>query len=130
MPRPLLIERENLRIGFYCAGLIFVVCQSTAKTAKIGPFENFPLYGTCGKDLITPFYPPRWCFEARVGLFKCQGRSRKQFLLLWKSSETCASMFMWGKDLVSPFYPPRRSCEARVGLFMFQRRSREQISPL
>ena len=29
----------------YFAGLIFVVCQSTAKTAKIGPLENFPLYG-------------------------------------------------------------------------------------
>ena len=44
-PRPLLIACENLRIGFYFAGLIFVVCQSTAKTAKIGPLENFPLYG-------------------------------------------------------------------------------------
>ena len=29
----------------YFAGLIFVVCKSTAKTAKIGPLENFPLYG-------------------------------------------------------------------------------------
>ena len=29
----------------YFAGLIFMVCQSTAKTAKIGPLENFPLYG-------------------------------------------------------------------------------------
>ena len=29
----------------YFAGLIFVVFQSTAKTAKIGPLENFPLYG-------------------------------------------------------------------------------------
>ena len=32
-----------------------------------------------GKDLITPFQPPRRCCEARAGLFKCQGRSRKQF---------------------------------------------------
>ena len=26
-PRPLLIERENLHLGFYFAGLIFVVCN-------------------------------------------------------------------------------------------------------
>ena len=32
--------RKNLRIGFYFAGLIFVVCQSTAKTTKIGPLKN------------------------------------------------------------------------------------------
>ena len=25
-----------------------MVCQSTAKTAKIGPLENFPLYGSPG----------------------------------------------------------------------------------
>ena len=29
----------------YFAGLIFVVRRSSTKTAKIGPFENFPLYG-------------------------------------------------------------------------------------
>ena len=29
----------------YFAGLIFVVCQSTVKSAKIGPLENFTLYG-------------------------------------------------------------------------------------
>ena len=55
------------------------------------------------------FFPS--CCEARVGLFKCQGRSRKQFSLLWKTCEACASQFMWGKDLVTPFYPPRRICE-------------------
>ena len=37
--------RENLRLGFYFADLIFVVCQSTAKTAKIGSLENIRLYG-------------------------------------------------------------------------------------
>ena len=37
--------RKNLRIGFYFAGLIFMVCQSTAKATKIGPLKNFPLYG-------------------------------------------------------------------------------------
>ena len=36
---------ENVRLGFYFADLIFVVCQSTAKTAKIGSLENFRLYG-------------------------------------------------------------------------------------
>ena len=66
----------------------------------------------CGKDLITPLYPPRRCCVVRVGLFKCQGRWRKQFSLLWKSCEASGSLFMWGKDLVTPFYPPRRSCEA------------------
>ena len=70
------------------------------------------------------------CCEARVGLFKCLGRSRKQFSLLWKSCEACASQFMWGKDLVTPFYPPRRICEAHFGLFMCQRRSWKQFSPL
>ena len=31
-----------MRLGFYFADLIFVVCQSTA---KIGSLENFRLYG-------------------------------------------------------------------------------------
>ena len=34
--------RENVRLGFYFADLIFVVCQSTA---TIGSLENFRLYG-------------------------------------------------------------------------------------
>ena len=29
----------------YFVGLIFAVCESTVKTAKIGPLKNFPLYG-------------------------------------------------------------------------------------
>ena len=37
---------ENVRLGFYFTDLIFVVCQSTAKTAKIGTLENFRLYGS------------------------------------------------------------------------------------
>ena len=37
---------ENVRLGFYFADLIFVVCQTTAKTAKIGSLENFRLYST------------------------------------------------------------------------------------
>ena len=36
---------ENVRLGVYFADLIFVVCQSTAKTTKIGSLENFRLYG-------------------------------------------------------------------------------------
>ena len=30
-----------------------------------------------GKDLITPFYPPRGYCEARGGLFKCQEKIGK-----------------------------------------------------
>ena len=37
---------ENVWLGFYYVDLIFVVCQSTAKTA-IGSFEYFRPYGTC-----------------------------------------------------------------------------------
>ena len=36
---------ENVRLSFYFADLIFVVCQSTTKTVKIGSLENFRLYG-------------------------------------------------------------------------------------
>ena len=31
---------------FYFVDLIFVVCESTVKTTKIGSLENFRLYGT------------------------------------------------------------------------------------
>ena len=57
----------------------------------------------CGKDLITPFYPPRRYSAARAGLFKCQGRSRKQFSQLSRPCEVGASMFMCGKDLITRF---------------------------
>ena len=40
----------------YFAGLIFVVCQSTAKTAKIGPLENFPLYGIIPAHKVVGVY--------------------------------------------------------------------------
>ena len=83
-----------------------------------------------GKDLIKPFSPPIRCCEARVGLFKCQERSKKQFSPLWESSEARASMCMSGKDLIKPFSPPMRCCEARVGLFKWQERFRKQFSPL
>ena len=33
----------------------------------------------CVKDLITPFKPPGKHSEARTGLLKWQGKSRKQF---------------------------------------------------
>ena len=36
---------ENVRLGFYFGDLIFVVRQSTAKTAKMGSLGNFRLYG-------------------------------------------------------------------------------------
>ena len=36
---------ENVRLGFYFADLIFVICQSTAKPKKIGSLENIRLYG-------------------------------------------------------------------------------------
>ena len=57
----------------------------------------------CGKDLIKPFYPPRKYCEARVSLFKCHGRSRKQFSPLWRPCEVGASLFTCGKDLITPF---------------------------
>ena len=44
-------------------------------------FDHFDQVGAslfmCGKDLITPFSPPRRICETHAGLFKCQGRSRK-----------------------------------------------------
>ena len=46
---------------------------------------------------------PRGCCEARAGLFKCQGRSRKQFSPLRRPCEDGASLFMCGKDLITPF---------------------------
>ena len=39
-------SNENVHLGFYFVDLIFVVCQSTTKTAKIGSLENIWLYGT------------------------------------------------------------------------------------
>ena len=56
-----------------------------------------------GKELITPFYPPRRCREACASQFKFQGRSRKQFSPLWRPYEVCASLFMCGKDLIKHF---------------------------
>ena len=44
---------ENVRLGFYFADLIFVVCQSTAKTAKIGSLKIFRLYGMFNYVTIT-----------------------------------------------------------------------------
>ena len=38
------VGHENVRLEFYFTYLIFVVCQSTMKTAKIGSLENFQLY--------------------------------------------------------------------------------------
>ena len=39
------LGHENLHAGIYFVGLIFMVCQSTVKTTKIGTRKNFPLYG-------------------------------------------------------------------------------------
>ena len=47
----------------------------------------------CEKELITQFQPPRKCYEALAGLFKCQRRSRKQFSTLWTPCEVGASLF-------------------------------------
>ena len=38
------VGHENVHLGFF-VDLIFMVCQSTAKTAKNGSLENFQLYG-------------------------------------------------------------------------------------
>ena len=45
---------ENVRLGFYFADLIFVVCQSTA---KIGSLKNFRLYGMT-MFLVSGIYIP------------------------------------------------------------------------
>ena len=39
----------------YFAGLIFTVHESTMKTAKIGPLENFPLYRICTSIIIVEY---------------------------------------------------------------------------
>ena len=36
-----------------------------------GPVRLVQAGFMCGKDLITPFYPPRRFSEGREGLFKC-----------------------------------------------------------
>ena len=82
----------------------------------------------CGKYLITPFYPPRRCCEARVGLFKCQGKSKMHLSPPWRCCAARASLLMRGKDLITPFYPPRRCCEIRVGQFKCQEWSTKQFS--
>ena len=69
----------------------------------------------CGKDLITPFSPPRRFCEARAGLFRCQRKSRKQFSPLWRPCVVGASLFICGKDLLTPFNFRVGTCEAREG---------------
>ena len=94
-------------------------------------FDHFDQVGAslfmCGKDLITPFSPPRRCCEACGGLLKCRRRSRKQFSPRWRTCEVGASLFMCGKDLITPFSHPRKCCEVRGGLFKCHRRSRKQF---
>ena len=82
------------------------------------------------KELIPPFQSPRACCEARAGLFKSQGRSRKLFSPLWRSREVGASLFLCVKELIPPFQSPRACCEARAGLFKSQGRSRKLFSTL
>ena len=36
----------------YFAGLIFAVSRSSVKTAKIGPLQNFPLYGMQEMEMV------------------------------------------------------------------------------
>ena len=38
------VDLHHAYTNVFFAGLIFVVQQSTVKTTKIGPFENFPLH--------------------------------------------------------------------------------------
>ena len=42
------------------------------------------------------FLTSEWYYEARAGLFKCQGKSRKHFLPLLRPCEAGASLFMSG----------------------------------
>ena len=50
-----------------------------------------------------PDKPPRVCYDVREVRFMCQGKSRKQFSLLWRSCEARKSMSKCGKDLITPF---------------------------
>ena len=60
----------------YSAGLIFVVCQSITKTAKIGPLENFPLYSSYWQEcMMTSFLLWRE-EEERVTSYSGRGESR------------------------------------------------------
>jgi hypothetical protein len=47
---PIIIHRTYIHT--YFVGLIFVDSHLSMKTAKIGPHENFPLYGMLDIDLI------------------------------------------------------------------------------
>ena len=56
----------------YFVGLSFAVHESTVKTVKIGPLENFPLYGSYRKAIIiytsnvAELHP-----KPRVSLYHC-----------------------------------------------------------
>ena len=63
---------ENVRSDFYFADLIFVVFQSSAKTAKIGSLENFRLHGTFSLKLTFEV----WC-NLKLSRGEVGGRTSK-----------------------------------------------------
>ena len=60
----------------YSAGLIFMVCQSTTKTVKIGPLENFPLYGSYWQECMMMLFLFWREEEERVTSYSGRSESR------------------------------------------------------
>ena len=94
--------RENLRIGFYFAGLIFVVCHSTAKTAKIGPLEIFPLYSTlvwqsCYVTII-PYSRKFWWGIKFGGLAMAPSTAKLKSAIFFP---VCTCMYVWRYRTIS-----------------------------
>ena len=55
----IILYSKNVRLGFYFADFIFVVCQSTAKTAKIRSLKNFRLYIRYNNQNLLLYLPAR-----------------------------------------------------------------------
>ena len=90
--------------GYFVTGLFKCQRRSIKQFSPLWrPCEVGVSLFLCGKHLITPFKPPRWCCETRAGQLKCQRRPRKQFSPLRRTSEARACLFMCGKDLITPF---------------------------
>ena len=60
----------------YSVDLIFMVCQSTTKTVKIGPLKNFPLYGSYWQECMMTSSTLWRKEEERVTSYSGRGESR------------------------------------------------------
>ena len=91
--------------------------------------NSFQHWGGAVK-LVWPVYVPEMSeivvliivetYEARVGVFKSQKRSRKQFSPLWKYCETRRGLFKCQEESRNQFTPEERCCEGREILFKCQ----------